>query len=234
MAIAILRPGAIGTYDAMLLSAGASKVAAIDSLDPVSHDDDTTYLSQSAGGGAQTFTVSSGSIPPVISTVISLTGHIRNRAEVDTEDAYYAFRMRLSGTDSDSSAQTNSTTSYVNLNYATLARPGGGSWGAGDITTALEFGSKHTANNLASRHTSYWVDLSYTISKGDQVILIIGLLGAFVNVGLHEMPRFAQHLARVTRGWLIYQSNELRGLCEDMRSFRHPSRFFYKGAMLCA
>lgn len=173
MAVAILRPDAIGFYDEVPLSAGSSKVAAVDPGPNVVHDGDASYLSTTAWLAVkrQTFKIRADSIPPDIGVINELRLFIRV-AEQDngtTTPTYLYGFTRLGGVDGPTNGGFQ-VPSYWPPNWHTIpsdkaavGRAGGTALAAADITTALEIGlyAPTDANGYWFGITSLWAELDY-------------------------------------------------------------------------
>jgi hypothetical protein len=223
MAEAILRPSAEGTYTDWSLGAGASKAAASDPGDPISHDDDTTYVSTTvvAAQKTQSFYLNTG-LPLNISEVDHLDYTVRTR-KADSPQAFIYSLLRLGSTEG-SETYLELTASYANHARASIARPGGGSWVPGDFV----------ANNLQGvffagsgypciyRTTSVWCVLDYTPVLGGFIFHML-FMGPLIALGLHEMPALARALQRRTE--FLIQPHEYERAWREWREHRFPRHF---------
>lgn len=244
MPIANLRPSAEGTYTAFILGAGANKVAAVDPGNPVSHDDETSYVRIGTSPGAspanrQSFFLDTG-IPAAMDSVNSLSLNTRARSNggVGVESYHHFIRTgtgggALEGSDLDAPGYIiydAPGSTYRTFTTATIPKPGGGSWGTGDIVAgnlqiilAVQFDS-----GLQFRFTSTWVSLDYEAppaGSGGALIMMWSLLGPVFGAALllSEMHAAADLAAR--RG-LILSPAEVRAAWVDSREWRRPVRFF--------
>jgi hypothetical protein len=184
-----LRPLATAAPNNWVLGAGATKVAAVDYGDPPSHDNDTTYISNSQVNNAQHFTLTN--IPSVgqINTV-SLGSRYRQTASA-------------AGSSGDDRLQIGANTNTVNTwafpdnTYQTSgptagSRPGGGSWVPSDLTS-LEMGCRCSAGaTWACRCTTLWIVLDYETPGG-----LIPFFLECITVGLSYpfLEDFARHVS---------------------------------------
>lgn len=165
MATKILRPVAIGTVDDWALGAGASKFAAVDPGDPVSHDNDTSYISEAQNlNQEQRFT-----IDPLFSEQMAFISELRVHARVRDEGTarisnrlrVYLNSIQVQGA-TFSTAGTSWTAAGNNVSFA-LARPGGGDWTEDDLRDATFEFSIFTPSQGGPviRCTSLWVEVDY-------------------------------------------------------------------------
>jgi hypothetical protein len=163
MPTALFRPDAeSATYTGFALTAGASKPVAVDPLDPISHDDATTYLTGTAGT-VQAFTCA---VPPIPGAKIN-TVTVYNRSRDDAGVGQYRMLIRLGGVDVTGSwTSVLPASTWVTSAGEELARPGGGSWTYADLAT-LEIGMGLTgdAGNII-KVTSLWAVIDYSTGYG--------------------------------------------------------------------
>lgn len=225
----ILRPLAVGNYNNGFLAAGATKMVAIDSGDPVAHDDDTTYLEQNHGGATgnqDSFTLTNKppSGPPLTNP---LRGGFRwkNDDSVSHDCGVFA---RLSAADAASNTNTQAGGgAYVTVAAAALARPGGGSWTMADIQSAtLEMGWSMSVvpATLFPNITTLWFEADWDAGSGF-VGLVFSIIGPLVAVGLHEIPGIAAEVWRQTRCGMRIRPDEYLTLYREMRECRHLRHF---------
>lgn len=165
MPIAIIRPNGIGDDDEWTLAAGASKNAACDPGDPVSHDDDTTYCTADAGGGAndtQGFTLTS--MPGVATGVRNVVMKMHWRTPQDNTQTM-AMAAKLNGLVGTETTDTkNSSGSYTTKSVNPLPRPNGGSWTLADLAdSSMQIRGRAVTNPVleALRITSFWLEVEY-------------------------------------------------------------------------
>lgn len=165
MPIAILRPNAIGDTDEWTLAAGATKYAACDPGDPVSHDEDTTRCSADAGGGAndtQDFKLTA--MPGAATGIRGVVGKLRWRTSNDNNQQM-GIRAKLGGVLGTETAQTlNSSGSYTDFTVDPFPRPNGGSWTLSDLAdSTMQIEGRAITNPVlaALRITSFWLEVDY-------------------------------------------------------------------------
>ena len=217
MPIANLRPGAIGTNDGWTLLAGSTKVSAVDLPD----DDSTSYIYGPSDGDLQSFSISAASIPPGIGVVNAVNGKLR--AFMDTADPgtpTASFYLRIGGSTTFGSSRT-LTGAWTTYTDASMAKPGGGGWLPGDISTSVEVGVKRDANDFPYA-TSIYAELDYQSGAGGLVFLLLSL-GPLVAVGLDRMPSLASALWRARR--IRFRQSELAEAYRALRAYRHPRVF---------
>ena len=228
MPTAILRPAAIGTYDAWTLTAGASKVAAIDSGDPVSHDDATSYLT-ATGVNRQSFTVlTAGS--PGIGAITSLTLKSRDFDPPGAGARLAAF-VRVNGVDGvDQEVTFGGTSAWVTRTVATNPlKSGSVALLAGDIkysNTNFQMGFLGTPDGTNINMTTFWGELVY-VQLGVGMVLQLGSLGPLVAVGLSDLPGIAREV--FLRTGQIITPDEYLSTWRELREWRWP-RHFLMGA----
>lgn len=155
----ILRPDSAG--DATALS--PSNVPNWATVDEAVADDDSTYVETSGTTtavdyyGLQATAVAATDIIDSIDVI-----HRRRRVSSISGSIQSQAGLRLAGADTNGTAQTGTSTSYVNFEDLALARPGGGSWAPSDLNTlqvklALARTSTHDV-----RTTQVYVEVNYT------------------------------------------------------------------------
>ena len=221
---AILRPAAVGAYDAWGLTAGANKVVAVDPGDPVSHDDATSYITSTAAGQIQSYTVlSAGS--PAIGTITTLL--IRDRDNDVGSDTLGAF-VRVAGVDGvqqnvvvgTSAAWTTRTLATNPLKSGSVALLGT------DIRYSdvnFQIAIKLQAGGTNINSTSFWGDLTFLYPPGGFVCVIGQWLGPLVAVGLAEMRRLATALAQ--RSGCLITPDEYETAWRELREGRRARHF---------
>ena len=225
MPIAILRPSAVGTYDDWTLGAGASKEAAVDPGDPVTHDDDTSYISIPASPGGlttQSFYLDTGLPLATIVAVnnVAFSTHARSNGSAGVAN-YVAFMRRASTDDGGSLDDPGST--YRTLAIDPYPRPGGGDWEPGDFGAGNIQGGVGVDFDeaLAFRCTSMWAELDFVAPSGGYVLMLGCLLGQVFGAGL--LLREAAQAARLVRGRLLLSPDEVRQAWRELREDRHPA-----------
>lgn len=207
MAIKIMRPTSVGSYDGWPLAAGANKTAAMDPGDPVSHDGDTSYLACNVTADVtQAFNMT---VVSPVATVNSFTFLLRaNSGNIGGGESVSTITGRTKiggGSESGSLTLGGITGSYSDLSGA-APRPGGGSWVASDIDgQTIQFigrnhgDGSHDPENFDPNHhyTSLWGSLNYELPAGGFVSFILSLgpvVGGIITV--KDMLCIARVLAK--------------------------------------
>lgn len=166
-----IRPNLVGDYDTWTLGAGASKVAAVDPLSPIAHDDNASYIA------VATPTVTRQSFKmgqrPEMFTVSAVKGYARWRS-LNNYNAAQTLRLfaRINTTDSADLVLTgagdavgNWTDGQDGRDFGTLPRPGGGSFSVSDLMdSTLQIGcyvSSYAAGVVDVWVTSLWIRVYY-------------------------------------------------------------------------
>lgn len=215
MPVKVLRPTAIGAYNSFTLAAGASKVIAVDTGDPVVHDGDTTYLSATVDSAlTQSFVITTVT---GVSTINSFTQKMRAyRGNIDPLSGESSGNVRAwtrkSGVDSASQIIAGAEVAASYTDYSISAtRPGGGPFTGADFDGVnLEFvynnvgdGVYDPANFDPNNHyTSMWGILDYESGGADFVDLIRGVVGRLAGLRGCAMPALARLIGRATDTWL--------------------------------
>jgi len=216
----VIRPLATGAYNAWALAAGGSKVAAVDTGDPVAHDDVATYIN-SPGVNSQSFTLTP--IPPAMASVTSFTVGTR-LASGAAISACFTF-TRLSGVDLN--VQTMNTVIGVWTTFGPTAagRPGGGSWAPNDFLVAgVEMGIGHSDALDTVGCTSLWGILTYVLPGSGFAFLVRGLIPFLIGANLQsaDMPGIAAELAK--RGTIV-TAQEYAQMLRDLKA--DPHRIYF-------
>ncbi len=232
MPIAIIRPSAIGSLgNGWTLSAGASKQAAVDPGDPVSHDDNGTYISVAAAPGAnlQSFYMNTWSATIVdISNVYVLARGGLSSGGVETLTVLL-YRAGVSG-----AAVTTTGAYYTTFGTSGYARPSGGTWVAADFATNnIQLTCNvPTDSALAARMTSMWIEVTYTAPSGGFAMFVASLLGAVpAGLLLADMPKLAAEVLRCSHlrygvhrtGAVRIPPSEYQSALDDLKAYRYPS-----------
>lgn len=228
MPSAVLRVAAVGTYDAWTLAAGANKVVAVDSGDPVTHDDATTNISDFTVNDKESYTVlSAGS--PAMGAISAIS--IGVRSNDNTALATIGAFVRVNGVDGvELQFVSTGTGVYTTRNLANPLKSGSVPVQGSDVQYSnLNFqvcvrfvtpgGATHTISTL-------WMDLTFVPPSGGFAALVIQWLGPLVAVGLHEIPKIAQAIHRKTRGDLLIQPSEYAAVYRELREGRFARHFF--------
>lgn len=233
MATKIMRPLAEGFYTQWPTLVGATKVAAVDSGDPVAHDDETSYIKKNETAGKNSFTLQPASGVGVINSV-----SLGSRARIEGLVAGNSMNdgLRLGGNDSGVNTYALANTNYATMGATSAARPGGGTWTAGDLST-LEMYIQSSAGGATSfRCTTLWISLDYIPATGGWAFML-GLAGlaALQNVGtLIDFSQFKNFLSwRKTA-----VPDDQLGAGEDVIAWREFSeyrfpKFFNMGGIQC-
>lgn len=184
----ILRPSAIGDQDNYALIAGASKVAAVDSGDPVTHDDATSHI-QRGDGQFQSFQI--GNVPPGIAIVNSLSTGLRSNVATGGN---ITCLVRFNTTNGGGASGTSTPGTWTTFGPTAGARPGGGSYVPTDlVNNSNAFQVAVTAGDVTINNVStMWMELDYAPVKGGFIAVFGSLVGA--ALGLHEMAKLAKYL----------------------------------------
>lgn len=226
MALRILRPTSIGTYNGIGLAAGANKVVAADPGDPVSHDGDTTYLAANVAGAAtQSFVITT--VYPV-GTVNSFTQHVRansgNIGQPAEQPSSINGRTRKAGVESAGWTIVVGTSlggSYADFS-GNATRPGGGSWTGPDfdgvdieliwvnVGDGFHDGGNFDPNN---HYTSMWGELNFEPVPGAFVFGMDAFVGA--AIAFSQMLQiageyFKRSAIKLTEAELLVAWRELR------------------------
>ena len=194
MSTRILRPLANGSDNNWVLGVGASKVAAVDTGDPVTHDDNSTYISNSQVNNRQSFTLTP---VPSIGVVNSVSVGSRMNAASASGNSGENY-VYLSGSRTNGTSFTFDGT-WRTQAAASVSRPGGGSWAPDDIPST-QMGVRYSAGAPAScKVTSIWVVLDYYPPSGGFFFLLASWLPPVAGaLDLAHMPRVAGELYRRT------------------------------------
>jgi len=216
MALRVLRPTAIGFYDAWVLAAGATKVIAVDTGDPVAHDDAATYISEGAVV-RQSFTVT-GTWPPNIGLVNAFTVGMRiiGAAPADQVTSF----TRLAGVNADVGAGTPGAV-WTTYGPTAAPRPGGGAWTSAD--GAVELGVNVTGLVGGAFVTSLWGVLDYSPTGGGFVFLLGSLIGPLLGSALllQDVPRIITDFNRAAAGRDRIEMSEAPRVWADLKADVH-------------
>ena len=180
MPVLILRPNGVpaGGEDSWGLDGGASKAAAVDPGDPISHDDNESVIRESEADIAQDFEFSNppagiGSINQVTAwirwgnTDSSVFGNhgVKVEAILNGVVGDPAFEYYLAGTNNVNVFYTYDAGAIggTTPNPPLLPRPGGGDWTVADLS-GLQLRLTSLTNPIVYtiRVTSLWVEVDYT------------------------------------------------------------------------
>jgi len=165
MPTSYLRPSAVGYSDQWTLGAGATKVAAVDALDPLSHDDSVTYIEEVTVNDNQAFTLTNK--PPSAASFLALRVGVRSIRIAGTSCSAQPY-IRLGGVNVVATTVSPGTAAWETAVSGSVARPGGGAWTMADVQSAgLEMGITLTANVGATLFvTSIWVEVDWALGGG--------------------------------------------------------------------
>ena len=140
--------------------AGWDRWDCVDPGDPVSHDDDASYIARGSGGSARDHTQKSdGTFPQA--TVITEVLHKARRRKPASANSGWEVLLALSATKVYKLMTIQVAWTTHSFDY-TNDRPGGGSWTDDDFRDAsFEFGIKHKSNGGANECTSLWLEVKY-------------------------------------------------------------------------
>jgi len=206
---------------------------------PMTHDDDTTYITATLS--TIKYQELSVDEPSPIGPISALTATFRHRyVSGSTPGAIRSlYFINSSGTLGTVILSINdATTSYVSetLTNALDKRPGGGSWEGADFTSAatdIRFATHYGANNNDDivRVTSVWGQITYEPPAGGFAFLLnLAGLGALPFVG--SMTDFA-HFRRYLDWRRVYHPrhtrfgsrDEIMRAWHEVRAHRHPTFF---------
>lgn len=215
----ILRPLATGTFNAWGLGAGATKMAAVDTGDPVSHDDDTTYITNNETNNRQSFTLTPIPVAGIVNTV-----SMASRARVTSLVAGNSMDdgVNIGATVVSANTYALAATAYVTMGPTGVARPGGGAWQGADLYV-LEMNIRASAGAATVfRGTSLWVVVDYLPPAGGFAFLLSGLL-PLIGGGLllAEMPRLRAMVNRINPDFQLGPGDDLPAW-RDLRAYRRP------------
>lgn len=198
-----LRPGGeSSTYNTWTLGAGASKTAAVDPGNPVSHDDATSYISVTRTTSTrQAFTLLTAGRPDM-AQVISVEAFCRwrNINNPTTAQELNIFARR-NGTDGANLVLDNNNGSFGNGDVqGTLPRPGGGSWTAADLLDpGLELGCYVSTWQGPTNPNEVQVTSLYIIVTYEPVPAQISQVRERASFRLMAFRRETAHLTAVVR-----------------------------------
>lgn len=231
MPLLIVRPAAVGTYDTATLVAGANKVVAVDTGDPVSHDENTSYIRFDSAGNQESYTVTAAGTP-AIGTINSLSLKTR-----DNDSAGQTLRrfVRVGGTDGvNHDTVVGSSGTYTNRSVTPL-KSGSVAVLPADIlwsSTNFQMAAGMPAGvNLAL--TSLWMELDYAPPSGGWESVIVHFLGPVLGAALllSDMPRLIAAYNRAARGECVIHGREAVELYRDLRANRYPRHFLLAGGL---
>jgi len=179
MQTANIRPIAnSATYNTWTANTG-TKAAAVDPLNPVVHDDDTTYITRSSPDTPRNQGFTLGARPQIqtLSTVKAFVrGRSNNNYSASQQLNVFARRQGVDGSALVLTGLGTALGAYTEGN-GTLPRPGGGTWTITDImdsTFELVVGISAWAGGVTEyRVTSAWIEIGFVgvPQKTGQVIL---------------------------------------------------------------
>lgn len=186
-----LNPTAVGTDNAWTLGAGANKFAAVTEPD----DENDTFIS-TTGNVLQGFVMDD--LPSEATTVIAhetkrRVGMASGTGDTDTF-------LRLSGSYTHSAVTAEPTVYNTRLN-TDLAKPGGGTYSDPADVNNSELGVR--SSNMLTTPQMRCTTLRWNVTwdaPGGFAIFVGSLIGGAIGsaVGLHEIPKLAAYLARIT------------------------------------
>lgn len=227
MPSAVLRVAAVGTYDAWILGPGANKVVAVDSGNPVTHDDATTSISSAIVGNKESYTLlSAGS--PAIGAISAISIGIRDQD--NTGASTIGAFVRVGGVDGVQQTYTASGTGvWTTRTISNPLKSGSVAVQGGDVRYSdpnFQIVIQYV-NTGVTTHTvsTFWMDMTFSAPPGGFIALISSFLGPLVAVGIHEIPKLAGHIHRLTKGDLLIQPEEYVALYRELREGRRAKHF---------
>ncbi len=167
MAIFIYRPTTTDVDDGWSLTGEATAHECVDPGDPVTHDDDTTYVSRTTSPTGAYVLGLSGNTAFAEQMIAINSVKVKGRAKRTNAGAnnHCYFRIRLaSNSVGDDTTILNTWTEYE-WDF-TNDRPGGGSWLPEDIRDGnFRWDFVRKANGPAVRLTSLWVEIDYVAAS---------------------------------------------------------------------
>lgn len=184
-----LTPSSEGTHTAWTLGAGGSKTAAVDK-----DSGDATYIYSPSGGGGNRNSFVQDDID---SSAVQITGNVSARYRIwdgNTQSATYRQYWRYSGTNDDSAAVDNPSTSPADFtnNFATFNS--GTPWTVA-IINGLEIGIHAvTSGSYQQRCGELYTFGNYVQGGGGMAYLVVSLIGGLLgaNLALADMPGIAR------------------------------------------
>jgi hypothetical protein len=221
-----VKTGAARRYDAWAIGAGASKKVAVDSLNPVTHDDDTTYIKDDTGGAQSIEVFLAGPAIKVLSIGAVRTAARWKRA-TGLPPATYFFHIggcfaAGATTFSHTIDGSTGTGSYITAAPATLARPTGGSWVPADISGSLQVYVDDPASTGEWRVTTMWGEVDY-LPYSSVMIEQLWYMGAILSCGAGLIYREAVELGKLLEPALgRFGEHDNRMLWDELRAYAWP------------
>lgn len=180
----IIRPFAVGNVDTTTLALGANKVVAVDSGDPVTHDDATTYIQGELGVNT---TYKLTNIPVGLAAVLDYRLGIRadNLGEGACSEDVFA---RITTTNASAAASVNGT-GWTTGGPTTTPKPGGGSWKPTDFIendNVFQFGGRINGDAIIAfpRISTLWGELDYITAGATIALFVSAIVPPLVTSGL--------------------------------------------------
>lgn len=204
-----LNPTAQGTDVAWTLGAGADKVAAVTAPD----DDGTTYIFK-ISAGLQGFVMED--LPNEAFIIRNHETKRRMRQPTGTGDSNTFLLLSGVYTHSAATAEVNAYNTRLNVD---LARPGGGTWEPADINgSELGIRAQNMLSTPEMNCTTLRWNVEWDAAPSGFAIFVGSLIGGAIGsaVGLHEIPKLAAYLARVTGRKHILRPREHETLWREL------------------
>ena len=138
---------------------------AADPLDPINHDETTTYLSKGSGAGAPSVGMKPDTtFPEKMALVMDFRTGVRLRAtsQLFSGRDTYQPSVSLNATDVNATAIGFAAQDTWKESVVSLARPGGGAWVESDFrASSFEFFLTSAGNGPAIQLTSLWAEIDY-------------------------------------------------------------------------
>jgi hypothetical protein len=156
----IILPTQEGTHTGYPAVVGtANKWDAVDPLDPINHDDDTTYNSVGSGGAIFTQSFKGDATFPQANFITAVRTHVYNKRTNSSGSNDFRLVSRYSGTDYYSGSLTYVLNSYLEQYYDFIAAR---TWIDSDFRSAtFEWGIERGNNGPNDLTTSLWTEVDY-------------------------------------------------------------------------
>lgn len=232
------------THDAWSANSGNKGAAVLPGggrAGPMTHDDDSTYLSAGGGGVGPDNQEISVDFPGPVGVLTALTGSFRHRfVSGSSGNVRRALYWAINGTlGAELASVIDGTTSYADTtdtDALTGHRPGGGNVNSGDINSAapndLRFLLQRTANNNddITRVTSLFGQITYLPPSGGFAFLLqLAGLSALPLVGrLTDIAQFRSYLSwrrRFHPRHTKMTPEEIVRAWDEIKAYRHPAFF---------
>lgn len=218
MAVYRVNPRVIGTYDFWTLTAGSSKVQAVNQTD----DGDTSVITDTGGNKQQSFFMNQ--VTGVMASIASIEISGKAKRTTAGTGSLTSHGIKQGATDTYLSS-IGTTTSYVLTTAAPRTTSAtGAAWTPAivDLTEAVIFSQTTDDAPVFFVTLMYW-DITGDLVSGGFSYIIGSRLGPFIAIGLHEIGKLAAHLYRVSG--IRIEPHELLRAWRELRDDRHPVIF---------